>query len=211
MRYSPGWVGWTAVPRLLRDKKRAPAVVKRGSVRSTGSPPGYRCAYVLRRPLALLTNLEPSRFAVGLKRGRRLCRGSMTRMARRGTAVSRACWDGMDRGRASNNRSEARCWTAPGARDRFLPGRPSTTWRFDMKIRDVMTRTAELTTPDDTLRHAAQRMKECDCGVLPVAESERLVGMITDRDIAVRGLAEGKGPDAKVREAMTQEIMYCFD
>jgi len=80
-----------------------------------------------------------------------------------------------------------------------------------MKIRDVMTRTAELTTPNDTLRHAAQMMKECDCGVLPVGEGDRLVGMLTDRDIALRGLAEGKGPDAKVREAMTQEVMYCFD
>jgi CBS domain-containing protein len=80
-----------------------------------------------------------------------------------------------------------------------------------MKIRDVMTRTAHLTSPKDTLRHAAQMMKECDCGVLPVAEGDRLVGMLTDRDIAVRGLAEGKGPDAKVREAMTQEVMYCFD
>ena len=80
-----------------------------------------------------------------------------------------------------------------------------------MKIRDVMTRTAQLTSPDDTLRHAAQMMKECDCGVLPVADGDRLVGMITDRDIAVRGLAEGKGPDAKVRDAMTDEVMYCFD
>jgi CBS domain-containing protein len=92
-----------------------------------------------------------------------------------------------------------------------LPGRGLLTWRFDMKIRDVMTRTAQLTSPDDTLRHAAQMMKDCDCGVLPVAEGDRLVGMLTDRDIAVRGLAEGKGPDAKVREAMTQEVMYCFD
>ena len=80
-----------------------------------------------------------------------------------------------------------------------------------MKIRDVMTRTAELTRPDDTLRRAAQTMKECDCGVLPVAEGDRLVGMLADRDIAVRGLAEGKGPDAKVRDAMTHEVMYCFD
>ena len=80
-----------------------------------------------------------------------------------------------------------------------------------MKIRDVMTRTAHLTSPDDTLRHAAQMMKECDCGVLPVAEGDRLVGMITDRDIAVRGIADGKGPDAKVRDAMTDEVMYCFD
>ncbi|HEY4472899.1 MAG TPA: CBS domain-containing protein [Stellaceae bacterium] len=80
-----------------------------------------------------------------------------------------------------------------------------------MKIRDVMTLEAKLTNPNDTLRHAAQMMKECDCGVLPVADGDRLVGMITDRDIAVRGIADGKGPDAKVREAMTDEVMYCFD
>jgi CBS domain-containing protein len=80
-----------------------------------------------------------------------------------------------------------------------------------MKIRDVMTRTAQLTSPDDTLRHAAQMMKECDCGVLPVADGDRLVGMITDRDIAVRGIADGKGPDSKVRDVMTDEVMYCFD
>ena len=80
-----------------------------------------------------------------------------------------------------------------------------------MKIRDVMTRTAQLTSPDDTLRHAAQMMKECDCGVLPVADGDRLVGMITDRDIAVRGIADGKGPDTKVRDVMTDEVMYCFD
>jgi len=80
-----------------------------------------------------------------------------------------------------------------------------------MKIRDVMTRTAHLTSPDDTLRHAAQMMKECDCGVLPVADGDRLIGMITDRDIAVRGIADGKGPDARVRDAMTDEVMYCFE
>ena len=80
-----------------------------------------------------------------------------------------------------------------------------------MKIRDVMTRTAQLTNPDDTLRHAAEMLKECDCGVLPVAEGDRRVGMITDRDIAVRGIADGKGPDAKVRDVMTDEVMYCFD
>ena len=80
-----------------------------------------------------------------------------------------------------------------------------------MKIRDVMTRTAHLTSPDGTLRHAAQMMKECDCGVLPVADGDRLIGMITDRDIAVRGIADGKGPDARVRDAMTDEVMYCFE
>ena len=80
-----------------------------------------------------------------------------------------------------------------------------------MKIRDVMTRDAKLTNPNDTLQHAARMMKECDCGVLPVAEGDRLVGMITDRDIAVRCIAAGKGPDTRVREAMTQEVKYCFE
>jgi CBS domain-containing protein len=80
-----------------------------------------------------------------------------------------------------------------------------------MKIRNVMTRDAKLATPDDTLQHAAKMMKECDCGVLPVAEGDRLIGMITDRDIAVRAVAEGKGPRAKVRDAMTEDVKYCFE
>ena len=74
-----------------------------------------------------------------------------------------------------------------------------------------MTPDAMLTTPDDSLRYAAQMMKECDCGILPVAEGDHLVGMITDRDITVRCVAESKGPDSKVREAMTQEVKYCFE
>ncbi len=80
-----------------------------------------------------------------------------------------------------------------------------------MKISKVMKRDARLTSPNDTLQHAAKLMKDCDCGVLPVAEGDRLVGMITDRDIAVRCIAEGKGPDARVRDAMTQEVKYCFE
>lgn len=80
-----------------------------------------------------------------------------------------------------------------------------------MKISKVMKRDAKLTSPDDTIQHAAKLMKDCDCGVLPVAEGDRLVGMITDRDIAVRCIAEGKGPNARVRDAMTQEVKYCFE
>ena len=80
-----------------------------------------------------------------------------------------------------------------------------------MKIRDVMTRDAKLAKPDDTLQDAAKLMKDCDCGVLPVAEGDRLIGMITDRDIAVRAVAEGMGPSSKVRDAMTQEVKYCFE
>jgi len=81
-----------------------------------------------------------------------------------------------------------------------------------MKIRDVMTRDTKLTSPDDTLRHAAQMMTACDCGVLPVAEGDRLVGMITDRDIAVRGVAQGCDPKkTAVREAMSGEVRFCFE
>ena len=79
------------------------------------------------------------------------------------------------------------------------------------RISEVMTHDAKLVSPNDTLQHAAKLMKACDCGVLPVSEGDRLVGMITDRDIAVRCIADGKGPDAKVREAMTDEVKYCFD
>jgi CBS domain-containing protein len=80
-----------------------------------------------------------------------------------------------------------------------------------MKIADVMSSDVQLINTDKTLRDAAILMKKIDAGVLPVTDGERLVGMITDRDIALRGLAEGKGPEAKVREAMTQEVKYCFD
>ena len=80
-----------------------------------------------------------------------------------------------------------------------------------MKIRDCMTRDAKLTRPDDTLQEAAQLMQQCDCGILPVADGDRLVGMLTDRDIAVRCIAQGKGPQTKVSDCMTEEVMYCFD
>jgi CBS domain-containing protein len=54
-------------------------------------------------------------------------------------------------------------------------------------------------------------MASLDAGVLPVGDKDRLVGMITDRDIAIRGIARGKGPDTPVREVMTEEVKYCFE
>lgn len=80
-----------------------------------------------------------------------------------------------------------------------------------MKIRDVMTRDAKLVSPNDTLERAGQLMKQCDCGCLPVGDGDRLVGMITDRDIAIRAVAEGRGPNSRVREAMSDEVLYCFE
>jgi len=80
-----------------------------------------------------------------------------------------------------------------------------------MKIAKIMSRDVQFVKPDTTLREAASLMKKIDAGCLPVAEHDKLVGMITDRDIAVRGMAEGKGPEAKVGEVMSHEIRYCFE
>ena len=54
-------------------------------------------------------------------------------------------------------------------------------------------------------------MASLDAGILPVGEKDQLIGMITDRDIAIRGVANGKGPNAKVREVMTEDVKYCFE
>jgi len=80
-----------------------------------------------------------------------------------------------------------------------------------MKISSVMSRDVQLIKPDDTIRSAAALMKKIDAGLLPVTENDKLVGMITDRDIAIRGVAEGKGPDSKVPDAMSPEVKYCFE
>jgi CBS domain-containing protein len=80
-----------------------------------------------------------------------------------------------------------------------------------MKVSEAMTRDVRVASPDQSIREAARTMAEIDTGVLPVGESDRLVGMITDRDIAIRAVAEGKGPDTPVREVMTQDVKYCFE
>ena len=67
-----------------------------------------------------------------------------------------------------------------------------------MKVREAMTRDVRLVKPEQTIRDAAKLMAEIDVGALPVEENDRLVGMITDRDIAVRAVAEGKGPDTPI-------------
>jgi CBS domain-containing protein len=80
-----------------------------------------------------------------------------------------------------------------------------------MKVKDCMTRDVQLIGPDETIADAARAMAKCDCGALPVASPDRLLGMITDRDICVRAIARGRGPDAKVRDVMSSEVMYCYD
>ncbi|MDI3306429.1 MAG: CBS domain-containing protein [Acetobacteraceae bacterium] len=80
-----------------------------------------------------------------------------------------------------------------------------------MKVSDKMTRAVRLVSPDDSIQQVAHCMAECDAGAMPVAAEGHLVGMVTDRDIAVRAVAQGRGPDTKAREVMTQEVKYCFE
>ena len=76
-----------------------------------------------------------------------------------------------------------------------------------MKISDVMTRDVATVRPDQTAREAANFMLNADAGSIPVTEGDRLIGMITDRDIAIRGVALGHGPDTPVRDIMTSGIV----
>lgn len=80
-----------------------------------------------------------------------------------------------------------------------------------MKVKDKMTRDVRVASPDDTIQRVARIMAECDAGALPVGQDDRLVGMVTDRDIALRGVAEGKGPETPVREVMTPDVCYIFE
>jgi CBS domain-containing protein len=82
-----------------------------------------------------------------------------------------------------------------------------------MRVGEIMSRDVKVASPRDTLQQAARLMAELDAGALPVAENDRLVGMITDRDIAIRGDARGCDPkQTAVRQVMTTEkVKYCFE
>lgn len=80
-----------------------------------------------------------------------------------------------------------------------------------MKVSECMTADVETVTPEQPIREAAQFMLREDTGVLPVCDNGNLMGMITDRDIAVRAVAEGRGPDTPVRDAMTDEVLFVYD
>ena len=82
-----------------------------------------------------------------------------------------------------------------------------------MKVSDCMTRDVRISAPQQTIRDAAKLMAELDVGILPVGENDRLIGMVTDRDIAIRGVARGCSPDAPVREVMTprERLVYVHE
>jgi CBS domain-containing protein len=80
-----------------------------------------------------------------------------------------------------------------------------------MKVSEVMTREVKIADPGRSIADAAKLMDQNDCGSLPVGEGDRLVGMITDRDIVIRAVAAGLPPSTPIREVMTRELKYCFE
>jgi CBS domain-containing protein len=79
------------------------------------------------------------------------------------------------------------------------------------KVSEVMTPNVRLGRPDQTIREAASLMLEADIGSLPIEDHDRLVGMVTDRDLALRAVAHGLGHDTPVRDVMTTAVKYCHD
>jgi CBS domain-containing protein len=81
-----------------------------------------------------------------------------------------------------------------------------------MKAQELMTRNVACCTPDDTVRQATSLMAASDCGCIPVvsdSSTRRLVGVLTDRDVALRAIAVGNGPDTPVGEVMTERLHCC--
>jgi CBS domain-containing protein len=79
-----------------------------------------------------------------------------------------------------------------------------------MRVSDAMTANVRIAKPQQTIAEAARMMAEIDAGALPVGDGDRLVGMLTDRDIAIRAVALGKSPQTLVQDVMSKEVMYCF-
>jgi CBS domain-containing protein len=81
-----------------------------------------------------------------------------------------------------------------------------------MQVKDVMTHGCECIASNTTLQEAALRMKEIDVGPLPICEDDRLAGILTDRDIVLRAVAEGLHPrTVRVRDVMTPRVEFCFE
>ena len=79
------------------------------------------------------------------------------------------------------------------------------------QLKDLMSRDVKVISPDMTIREAASQMRDGDFGMLPVGENDRMIGTITDRDIAIRGVAEGKDAGTKVRDVMSEGISWAYE
>jgi CBS domain-containing protein len=79
------------------------------------------------------------------------------------------------------------------------------------QVADVMTRDVRVVSPKDSIQRAAQCMDELNVGVVPVCDGSKLLGMVTDRDITVRGVAAGKMADSPVTEVMSEHVRWCYE
>jgi CBS domain-containing protein len=81
-----------------------------------------------------------------------------------------------------------------------------------MQISEIMSRDVAIAAPGDSVQKVAQKMAEIDAGIIPVGEKDRLVGMISDRDIVLRAVAKGKAPGkCTARDVMSPDIKYCYE
>jgi CBS domain-containing protein len=80
-----------------------------------------------------------------------------------------------------------------------------------MQARELMTGKVETTSPETRIQEVAQKMKSMDIGFIPVCENDRLIGTVTDRDIVLRGVADGVKEDCKARDLMTSDVFWCYD
>ena len=80
-----------------------------------------------------------------------------------------------------------------------------------MLVKQIMTKDVIVIAPDKSIVDAARQMLDGECGVLPVVENDRLIGMVTDRDIVVRAISNGKGCQTAVRDVMSQDVLYCYE
>ncbi len=80
-----------------------------------------------------------------------------------------------------------------------------------MQIKEIMTQNPQWISPETTAQEAAQKMQELDCGFLPVGENDRLIGIVTDRDLALRGYGTGKNASTPISEIMTESVLYCYE
>ena len=80
-----------------------------------------------------------------------------------------------------------------------------------MQIKEVMSPKPEILAADATIREAAIEMRDLASGAMPIYKEDKLIGVVTDRDITVRGIAEGRSPDDKVKDILTNDVFYCFE
>ena len=79
------------------------------------------------------------------------------------------------------------------------------------KLKDLMSRDVKVISPDMTIRDAAKKMRDGDFGMMPVGEDDRLIGTISDRDIAIRAVAEGKDAGTSVRDVMSEGVAWAYE